>query len=132
MFQIGFGYDAFHSGLLVLAVFAGNLGMKTVTTPILRRFGYRTVLIGNGVLCALMLGACALLTPGTSLAVTVLVLFLGGCTRSMQFTAINTVTFADVPRPQMADANGLSNTLAQLAMAAGITWARSVCMVAMW
>lgn len=121
MFQIGFGYDAFHSGLLVLAVFAGNLGMKTVTTPILRRFGYRTVLIGNGVLCAAMLGACALLTPETSLVMTVLVLFLGGCTRSMQFTAINTVTFADVPRPQMADANGLSNTLGQLAMAAGIT-----------
>jgi EmrB/QacA subfamily drug resistance transporter len=121
MFQIGFGYDAFHSGLLVLAVFAGNLGMKVITTPVLRHFGYRNVLIGNGVICAVTLGACAFLTPQTPLPLTLLVLFLGGCARSMQFTAINTVAFADVPRPQMSDANGLSNTLGQLAMAAGIT-----------
>lgn len=121
MFQTGFGYDAFHAGLLVLAVFAGNLGMKTMTTPILRRFGFRSVLIVNGLFNAILLAACGLLTPQTMLPVTVLVLFLGGCARSMQFTAINTVAFADVPRPQMADANGLSNTLGQVTMAAGIT-----------
>ncbi|HZV11134.1 MAG TPA: MFS transporter [Novosphingobium sp.] len=121
MFQIGFGYDAFHAGLLVLAVFAGNLSTKTVTTQILRRFGYRPVLAVNGTLCAATLGACALLSPATPTWVVVAILFASGCTRSMQFTAINTVAFADVPRAQMADANGLSNTLGQLTMAAGIT-----------
>jgi len=121
MFQIGFGYDAFHSGLLVLAVFAGNLGIKTVTTPILRRFGMRNVLIVNGVLCALLIAACSLLQPHTSVPVAVALLAAGGCARSMQFTSINSMTFADVPRPQMSHANGLSNTLSQLTMAAGIT-----------
>ncbi|HWU04666.1 MAG TPA: MFS transporter, partial [Novosphingobium sp.] len=123
MFQVGFGYDAFHSGLLVLAVFAGNLGMKSVTTPILRRFGYRQVMVWNGVINALLLGACALLTPATPAEVVVAVLFASGCARSMQFTAIGTVALADVPKAQMADANGLSNTLGQIAQAAGITLA---------
>jgi EmrB/QacA subfamily drug resistance transporter len=121
MFQIGFGYDAFHSGLLVLAVFAGNLGIKTVTTPILRRFGLRAVLVVNGLIASALVAACGLLTPGTPVWLTVLVLLVGGCARSMQFTSISSMTFADVPRPQMADANGLSNTLSQLVMAAGIT-----------
>lgn len=121
MFQVGFGYDAFHSGLLVLSVFAGNLAMKSVTTPILRRFGYRPVMIWNGVLCALALAACALIEADTPTLVIVLILVIGGMTRSMQFTTIGTMAFADVPKPQMSDANGLFNTISQIGMAAGIT-----------
>ncbi|WP_206241942.1 MFS transporter [Novosphingobium terrae] len=121
MFQIGFGYNAFHSGLLVLAVFAGNLGIKTITTPILRRFGMRNVLVVNGVISAILVAACALLQPDTAVPVAVALLAAGGCARSMQFTSISSMTFADVPRPQMTHANGLSNTLMQLTMAAGIT-----------
>jgi EmrB/QacA subfamily drug resistance transporter len=123
MFQVGFGYDAFHAGLLVLTVFAGNLLMKTVTTPILRRFGYRRVLLVNGWLCATSLAACALLQPGTSWLLMVPLLVVGGMTRSMQFTALGTLGFADVPKTSMADANGLFNTVSQLTMAAGITLA---------
>src|SRR5262245_17538830 len=52
MFQLAFGMNAFQSGLLVLAMFAGNLLMKTVTSPVLRRFGFRTVLMVNGVVTA--------------------------------------------------------------------------------
>jgi MFS family permease len=75
MFQLAFGMDAFSAGLLVLAVFAGNLLMKFVTTPILRRFGFKRVLVVNGVLTALSLAACALLTPGTPGLVILAVLF---------------------------------------------------------
>jgi EmrB/QacA subfamily drug resistance transporter len=123
MFQEGFGYDAFHSGLLVLAVFAGNLGMKTVTTPILRRFGFRPVMIWNGLLCVVSLAACALLRPDTPVVLTVILLVVGGMTRSMQFTTLSAIAFADVPKPRMADANGLFATVSQIAAAAGITLA---------
>jgi hypothetical protein len=61
----------------VLAVFAGNLGIKTVTTPILRRFGMRNVLIVNGVLSALLIGACSLLQPHTAVPVAVALLAAG-------------------------------------------------------
>ena len=68
MFQVGFGLDAFQSGLLMLGLFAGNLGMKSITTPVLRRFGFRPVLIVNGMLTAVLMLACGTLFPQTSRA----------------------------------------------------------------
>ena len=65
LFQIGFGLSPFASGLLVLSVFAGNLVMKSLTTPILRRFPFRTTMLVNGTLNAATLFGCALLTPAT-------------------------------------------------------------------
>ncbi|MDB5656803.1 MAG: transporter protein [Tardiphaga sp.] len=120
LFQVGFGLDAFHSGLLVLAVFAGNLSMKPMTTSVLRRFGFRTVLIGNGLLNAVLLASLALLSPATPVWVIAALLFAGGMTRSMQFTTLNIVAFADIPQSQMSPANTLFSTVFQLAMGIGI------------
>jgi len=66
MFQLAFGMSAFQSGLLVLALFAGNLGMKTVTTPILRRFGFRSVLVANGLITAALIFSFSLIAPGNA------------------------------------------------------------------
>ena len=63
MFQIGFGFGAFEAGAMLMAVFAGNLLMKTMTTPVLRRFGFRPILVGNGILNALAIAACAFFSP---------------------------------------------------------------------
>jgi EmrB/QacA subfamily drug resistance transporter len=120
MFQLGFGMDGFAAGMLVLAVFAGNLAMKPFTTPILRRFSFRAVLLVNGLLNAATILACALVTPGTPVALTAALLFLSGLTRSMQFTAINTLAFADVPQARMSGANTVFNMAQQLAMGLGI------------
>lgn len=120
-FQLGLGMDAVRAGLLLLVVFVGNVGMKLVTTPILRRFGYRRVLLVNGVLAAASIGACALIGPGTPAALVVVILLDAGMTRSMQFTSLGTIAFADVPERQMGDANALSNVVSQVSMAAGIT-----------
>lgn len=123
MFQVGFGFDAFKAGWLVLFLFAGNLTMKTITTPILRRFGYRPVLVWNGTLAAACLAGCATLQPDSSLLWIAPLLAVNGMTRSMQFSALGTVGFADIGKDEMSDANGLSNTIGQLTMAAGITLA---------
>jgi EmrB/QacA subfamily drug resistance transporter len=123
LFQIGLGYSAFQSGLMLLIVFAGNLAMKIMTTPILRRFGYRRVLLVNGVLAALSVTAGAAITSETPWELIVIILLLNGVTRSMQFTALGTVAFADIEKSQMSDANSLFNTISQLTMAAGITLA---------
>ncbi|MBV9997993.1 MAG: MFS transporter [Verrucomicrobia bacterium] len=120
MFQVGFGMDAFNSGLLVLAVFAGNLGMKTVTTPMIRRFGFRNVLLVNGILTAVSLFACSLLWPGTPTAVTVAVLFIGGLCRSLQFTALNTLGFAEIPPAQMSPTTTFYSMVQQMTMGMGV------------
>ncbi|MFM0135762.1 MFS transporter [Caballeronia grimmiae] len=120
MFQVGFGMNAFDSGLLTLAVFAGNLSMKIVTTPVMRRFGFRRVLIVNGVIAALSLAAMALLAPSTPKLAIAVVLFASGLSRSLQFTALNTLSFADVPKAQMSGASALSSTLFQMTMGIGV------------
>jgi EmrB/QacA subfamily drug resistance transporter len=120
MFQIGFGLGAFEAGAMLMAVFTGNLLMKTMTTPVLRRFGFRPILIGNGILNALAIAACALFSPDQPLPLMLAVLLLGGMTRSMQFTAFNTLAFADVPPDRMSGANTLFSSIFQLAIGLGV------------
>lgn len=121
MFQVGFGMSAFEAGSLVLAVFAGNLAMKPATTPLIRRFGFRTLLIGNGVICVLSLFFCAFLAPDSPQMLTLALLFIGGLSRSMQFTGISSLAFAEVPAAQMSSANTLFSTSLQLASGLGVT-----------
>ncbi|HBQ6661472.1 TPA: MFS transporter [Klebsiella pneumoniae] len=121
LFQVGFGMDPFHSGLLVLAVFVGNLTIKPATTPLIRWLGFRRLLLINGALNVCSLLACALLTPQTPVWAIMLILYLGGVFRSIQFTGVSTLAFADVPAAQMSDANTLFTTASQLAVGLGIT-----------
>jgi hypothetical protein len=120
MFQISFGLSPFQSGLLVLAMFAGNLTMKSVTTPILKRFGFRRVLLTNGIITAFLLLACGLLSPQTPRAVILAVLFLHGLSRSMQFTSLAAVAFVDIPKPLMSSATSFSAVVTQMAMGMGV------------
>ncbi|WP_196209231.1 MFS transporter [Citrobacter sp. Res13-Sevr-PEB04-36] len=123
MFQVGFGMNAFHAGSLVLAVFVGNLTIKPATTPLIRWLGFKKLLLINGALNVLALLACALITPQTPVWMILLVLYLGGVFRSIQFTGVSTLAFADVPAPQMSYANTLFSTATQLAVGLGISLA---------
>src|SRR6202035_1000777 len=120
LFQLAFGLDPFASGLLLLAVFAGNLGMKPGTSTVLNRFGFRTTVLVNGSIAIATMVGCSLLTPETPKAVIVPLLFVSGLARSMQFTALNTLAFADVPQPRMSGANTLFSMLNQMASGLGI------------
>ncbi|HAU5635179.1 MFS transporter [Citrobacter amalonaticus] len=121
MFQVGFGMNAFQAGSLVLAVFVGNLTIKPATTPLIRWLGFKKLLLINGALNVLALLACALITPSTPVWLILLVLYLGGVFRSIQFTGISTLAFADVPSAQMSYANTLFSTATQLAVGLGIS-----------
>ncbi|WP_214197980.1 MFS transporter [Novosphingobium profundi] len=120
LLQVGFGYSPAKAGLVLIALFAGNLAMKSVTTPILRTFGYRRVLMGSSVAAFLGIAGGALLTPETPVALICAFLFFSGMSRSMHFTTLGTMAFSDIPKPQMSDATSLFNTSVQLMMASGI------------
>ena len=126
MFQIGFGLNALQAGTMVLIYMAGNLAMKSATTPILKRFGFRRVMLVNGALCAASLFGCALLAPGDPMLMIAPLLLAAGMTRSMNFTSITTLAFADVPDEQRAGASALSTMLAQVAAVLGVALAASV------
>jgi EmrB/QacA subfamily drug resistance transporter len=125
MFQIGFGMTALQAGVMVLVYMAGNLAMKSLTTAVLRRFGFRQVLVWNGLLCAVTLAACGLLSPGDALPVVYGVLFAAGMTRSMNFTAITTIAFVDITADHRASASALSTMLQQVAMVLSVALAAS-------
>ncbi len=122
LFQIGFGLSAFHSGLLLLASAIGNLGMKALTTSILQRYGFKRVAIIDCMICGVFTIACGLLTPAVPLAWTLFVVLVYGITRSMQFSTMATLAYADVPSPQMSAANTLWNASAQMATGLGIAF----------
>ena len=120
MFQVGFGLNAFQSGLLMLGLFTGNLLMKSVVTPVLRRFGFRNVLTTNGMLNAILTASCALLFPQTARIFVLFILFLNGLSRSMQFTAVGTLAFADITKPDMSTATSFFSMITQMSMGMGV------------
>ena len=120
MFQDAFGWSPLKSGVLVIAVFVGNIAIKPFTTPMLRRFGFRTVLVCAASAAGVTLALCASFTARTPLVVIVAVLVASGVFRSTGFTAYNTIVFADVAPPAMGNANTLSSTIQQLTMGLGV------------
>lgn len=102
LFRLGFGLSPFRSGLLLLATAIGNLGMKIFTTRILKSFGFRDVALINIIIAAVFIGACGWLVPTTPIIVMVAVLFLYGLARSLQFTTLATLAYADVSDPKGA------------------------------
>ena len=122
-FQLGLGLDAFQAGLLLLVYFAGNLAMKSVTTPILQRFGFRPVLLWNGIAAALTMGGFVFIDAGTPFLATGILLLVSGMTRSLQFTSLNTLAFADLEGPERGPAATLSAMTQQIAACLGIALA---------
>jgi hypothetical protein len=94
--------------------------MKATATPIIRRLGFRSVLIGNGVLSAFIMMSYALFRSTTSHFVIVLALLIGGFFRSLQFTALGTLAYADVPNSLMSGASSLSSMAQQLFLSLGV------------
>ncbi|WP_424812550.1 MDR family MFS transporter [Roseococcus sp. YIM B11640] len=123
LLQVGFGWSASQAGFVAFATAVGAFFMKPLTRPILRRFGFRTVLIVNGLLATLGVASGAMFTPDWPIPAMFAVLALGGLFRSLQFTALNTLAFADVSRVQLSSATSFYGTAQQLAPAIGVVLA---------
>jgi len=120
MLQVGFGMTAFGSGLLTFGAAAGSMAMKTTARFALRQFGFRTVFIGNGVICAASILACALFTAATPAALIFAVLVVGGFFRSLQYTSLNSMAYADIPPPRMSAATSFSSMMQQFSNGMGV------------
>lgn len=121
MLQLGFGQSPVQSGFTTFASSVGALAMKPITQTVLRWFGFRSTLVWNGALSAALLAGCAAFDPAWSTAGIVAVLLVGGFARSLQFTAYNTLAYADIPHARMSAATSLYATLQQVSLTLGIT-----------
>jgi len=120
MLQIGFGMTPFQSGLITFSSAFGAMGMKTAAATILRRFGFRTILVINSLISAAFLAACASFTITTPVLFMLALLFVGGFFRSLQFTCINTLAYADVEPRRIGRATSLASVAQQLAVSTGV------------
>jgi EmrB/QacA subfamily drug resistance transporter len=120
MLQVGFGMSPFQSGMITFATALGAMGMKWATATILRRFGFRTILTINAVISSAFLAVCAGFTATTPVAVMVGLLLIGGFFRSLQFTSINTIAYAEVEHTRVSKATALVSVAQQLAVSAGV------------
>jgi len=120
LFQLGFGMNPLQSGLLTCMTAIGAMFIKTLTVRILRRYGFRRILSVNGVAASAIVAAFGLFARSTPQLVIAAVLLLSGCLRSLQFTALNAITFADIAREKMSQAASFSSMAQRLSQSAGI------------
>ncbi|WP_298013217.1 DHA2 family efflux MFS transporter permease subunit [uncultured Castellaniella sp.] len=123
LLQVGFGLSAFSAGMITFTSAAGALLMKLVATPIVHRFGFRRVLMWNALIAACFTAACALFQASTPVWLMVAVLLIGGFFRSLQFTAVNALTYADLDSAQMSRASSFSAMAQQLGISLGVACA---------
>ena len=121
MLQEGFGYSAVQSGLTTLFAAVGSLSSRGFTARILRRWGYRAVIItAVGVTRVFMLNVLPLFTPTTSFFAIAGALILGGVFRSTGFSSINSLAFADIDNSQAAQATSFSFMVQRISEASGV------------
>jgi EmrB/QacA subfamily drug resistance transporter len=120
MLQVGFGMTPFQSGMITFATALGAMGMKWATATILRRFGFRAILVVNSVISAAFLAVCAAFTATTPVAIMVVLLLIGGFFRSLQFTSINTIAYAEVEQRRVSKATALVSVAQQLSVSTGV------------
>jgi EmrB/QacA subfamily drug resistance transporter len=121
MLQLGFGLSPFRSGVLTCASAIGSLFIRTMTKKLLQIFGFRNLLGYNALLASITIAALGLFTARTPHTVIFLVLLVGGGFRVMQFTALNTICYAEVPERDVSQATSLFATIQQLSMGMGVT-----------
>lgn len=120
LLQVGFGMTAFAAGLMTFISAVGALVMKTTAPPILRRFGFRTVLLANGVICAATYAVYSLFRPDTPHWIIMAALAVGGFFRSLQFTSLNGMAYADIEQSHMSRATTTASMAQQVMQSVSI------------
>jgi len=122
LLQIVFGLSAFASGSITFASAVGSMSMKATARPIIRRFGFRNVILVNGIISAATIGMCAFFTPAMPVFLIFALLLVSGFFRSLQFTATQAMIYADLHNPQMSTATSIAGMAQQLSRGFGVSF----------
>jgi MFS family permease len=126
LFQIGFGLSPFDSGLLTFWGAAGAMILRPTVPVILRRFGFRRVILFNGLIASFFIATPAFFTAVTPYSIMAAVILAGGFFRALQFSSVNSLAFADLDNKQMSQATSITSVSQQLAIATGVAVAALV------
>ena len=120
LYQVGLGYNAIQSGFMIMPQALAAMSLKLTLPHILRKFGYRRVLISNTVLLGLMLMLFSTIDVGTPVWLIAAMSFVYGFFTSTQYTSMNTLAYADVNGEQTSGASTIASTVQQLAVSFGV------------
>jgi EmrB/QacA subfamily drug resistance transporter len=120
LLQIGFHLTPFESGLITCTTALGSMFMKAAVASVLHRFGYRSVLLYNALISSVFLAACASFVQGMPFAAMIAILLSGGFFRSLQFTSINTIAYAEIEPAKMSRATAMVAAAQQLSLSTGV------------
>jgi EmrB/QacA subfamily drug resistance transporter len=120
LLQVVLGMSAFASGLITFASAAGAMTMKASARPILKRFGFRNVILVNGLISSASVAMCALFTGATPAPLIFVLLLIAGFFQSLQFTATQAIAYADIDNPQMSTATSIASMAQQLSRGFGV------------
>lgn len=120
LYQIGLGMPAWQSGLLMMPAAAAAMGMKFIATRLLKRYGYRRILVVNTVLIGATIALFSLVREGTPLGVIVLLGLAQGLFNSLQFTSVNSMAYADIEARNSSMASTIASSMQQLSMSFGL------------
>jgi EmrB/QacA subfamily drug resistance transporter len=123
LLQLVFGYDAFASGSITFVAAIGAISMKFAAKPLLQHFGFRTILLWNTLTTAGFMAIFAVLPQATPVWLLMAVILLGGFFRSLQFTSLGAIAYADMPQENISQASTLFSAIQQTAIALGVAFA---------
>lgn len=126
LLQVGFGLSPVAAGLITFTSAVGAMTMKLVAAPIIQRLGFKRVLTINALIVGVFVALCGLFRADTPLWLMIAILVMGGFFRSLQFTALNTLTYADMKSPDMSRASSFASMAQQLALSLGVGCAAMV------
>jgi len=123
LYQVGLGFTPIQSGLLVMPQAIAAMSMKAFMPRLLRKVGYRGVLISNTLILGALLMIFATIGLGTPVWVIVLQAFLYGSFTSLQYTSMNTLVFADISEKDASSASSIASTMQQMSISFGVATA---------
>jgi EmrB/QacA subfamily drug resistance transporter len=126
LYQVGLGFSPIQSGLLMMPQAMAAISLKMTMPGILRRFGYRNVLVSNTVIIGLLILLFSTIGIGTPVWLIVIQVFAYGFFTSLQYTSMNTLVYADVGESDSSMASSMASTAQQMSMSFGVATASLV------
>jgi EmrB/QacA subfamily drug resistance transporter len=123
LYQVGLGFTPIQSGLMMMPQAFAAMSLKLTMPIILRRFGYRNVLISNTMILGLMIALFATIGTGTPVWLVVMQVFVFGFFTSLQYTSMNTLAYADVSEEATSGASTIASTTQQMSISFGVATA---------
>lgn len=126
LIQLAYGKSASFAGWIVAPMALAAIFTKPLAIPILNRFGYKSVLRFNTIFIGLLIIALAIPNIHTSIYWYIPIIVAMGFLNSLQFTAMNSITIADLRDYQNSSGNSLLSVDQQLAIGFGIAVGMSI------